>query len=227
MSVLSRKEIVRRMTEVRRGESEALTISPLLDPSQVDHDGVDLRLGTYFIAFQDAYMPTLDLHEGGELRPKVLRYQARIHVPMGLSVTVHPSSLVLGCTLEYIRMPADVSGEVLTRSTWGRLGLMIATAVWVHPLFAGCLTLEIANHGNVPVCLPAGISIAQLILHKVQPAEDAGKVGPPEAPDADRPPEPIKRLSRYACITRPWHAMLEREIPDLQKAKEIGKYYHG
>ncbi len=213
MSVLGREEIIRRLTEVERGKDEALAITPLLDRSQVDHDGVDLRLGNYFIAFQDAHMPSLDLH-GGDLRAKVLRYQTRIHVPMGQSVTVHPSSLVLGCTLEYIRMPADVAGEVLTRSTWGRLGLMIATAIWVHRLFAGCLTLEIANHGNVPVCLPAGIPIAQLILHKVEPGGQTKDGGSQQPPHAERVPRPTKRLSRYACITRPWHAMLEREIPD-------------
>ena len=36
-------------------------------------------------------------------------------------------------------------GYVIGRSSWGRRGLVIATAVEVHPGFVGCLTLEITG----------------------------------------------------------------------------------
>jgi dCTP deaminase len=213
MCVLSRNEIIRRLVEVRRDHYQALTISPLLDGSQIDHDAVDVRLGTYFIAFKETDMPSLDLHRP-ELHPMIFNYQTCIHVPLGHAVAVHPSSLVLGCTLEYIRVPADVSCEVLTRSTWGRLGLMIATAVWVHPLFTGCLTFEIANYGNVPVSLPPGITIAQLVFHQGTEKDEAVC-------------QARKRSPQYTGITRPWHPKLETELADLRKAREIGDHYHG
>jgi len=56
---------------------------------------------------------------------------------------------------------------VAGRSTWGRLGLIVATAVGVHPGFAGNLTLELRNLGETPLTLYPGQTIAQLFFHLV------------------------------------------------------------
>lgn len=53
------------------------------------------------------------------------------------------------------------------RSSWGREGLVIATATGVHPGYSGILTLELTNLGEIPLRLYPGIAIAQLFVHTV------------------------------------------------------------
>lgn len=77
---------------------------------------------------------------------------------------LHPHQFLLASTLEYISLPFDYFGLVLGRSTWGRLGLNIATATMVQPGFKGCLTLELRNLGETPLPLMVGVRIAQLCI---------------------------------------------------------------
>ena len=56
---------------------------------------------------------------------------------------------------------------VIGRSSWGRLGLVIATATMIQPGFHGTITLELTNVGNVPLVLLPGTRIAQLVFHHV------------------------------------------------------------
>ena len=65
---------------------------------------------------------------------------------------------------------------VVGRSTWGRLGLIVATAICIHPLFAGPLTRELRNLGETPLKLYPGEAIAQLIFHRAREAE-TGETG--------------------------------------------------
>lgn len=68
--------------------------------------------------------------------------------------------------MEYIKLPNDILGYIIGRSSWGRLGLVIATATLIHPGFAGVITFELTNLGDVPIALYPGIRIAQLSFHK-------------------------------------------------------------
>jgi len=64
-------------------------------------------------------------------------------------------------------MPPNLAAYVIGRSTWGRDGLIIATAAGVHPGYLGTLTLELTNLGEVPLKLYPGERYAQLFLHDV------------------------------------------------------------
>jgi deoxycytidine triphosphate deaminase len=81
---------------------------------------------------------------------------------------LHPGQFVLGETLEWIRLPKNLVAFVIGKSTWGRDGLIIATAIGVHPNFSGILTLEISNVGEIPIYLYPGLAIAQLFLAYVK-----------------------------------------------------------
>ena len=92
----------------------------------------------------------------------------RMHyVRFGDKFVLHPHSFVLGITMEWIRLPKDKAGYVTSRSSWGRRGLIIATATGVHPGFSGCLTLELANAGKIPIALYPGMAICQFFIHSV------------------------------------------------------------
>jgi dCTP deaminase len=88
-------------------------------------------------------------------------------VKFGERIFIHPRELILGTTFEYIKLPSDIMAYITGRSTWGRLGLVIATATAIHPNYAGTITLELANLGDTPIPLCPGIRIAQLEFHKV------------------------------------------------------------
>ena len=97
---------------------------------------------------------------------------------LGETFFLHPHRLVLGSTLEYIRMPGDLTAHVVGRSRWARVGLIIAMATFVHPWYAGCLTLELQNLGDAPLRLLPGLSIAQLVFDGCSPVccDDKGQL---------------------------------------------------
>jgi dCTP deaminase len=77
------------------------------------------------------------------------------NVPFGQQFILHPSAFALGVALEWVRLVSDLAAEVIGKSSLGRHGIIIATATAVHPGSSGCLTLEIANPGEIPVILKA------------------------------------------------------------------------
>lgn len=166
MSVLSRKEIEDRL-EKPLEDLESIVITPLLD-EKFDHDSVDLRLGCYFrvpavstIECVKPYQETVEHYP--ELVHKPYRRGSEIN-----TLILQPHHAVLASTLEYIKMPGDVSGQILTKSSWARIFVSIASAPWIHPFYRGCLTLEVTNLGNVPVALPVGKPMAQLVFIKLE-----------------------------------------------------------
>ena len=52
----------------------------------------------------------------------------RYEIPFDEQFLLHPGSLALVPTLEWLKLPSDVLGTVTARSTWAREGLSIATA---------------------------------------------------------------------------------------------------
>ena len=143
-----------------------IVCTPLLSENQFGASSLDVRLGTYFILFRPMRRSALNIYEAGaDTSP--LDFQEELHVGIGHPLFLVPGALVLGSTLEFIKIPGDLCCEVITRSSWGRLGVIIATATWVHPLYRGCLTLEIVNLGSAPVAVSPGERIGQLVFHDV------------------------------------------------------------
>lgn len=165
--MLTREDIIDRLST--NNFSQRIFMTPIIDKSQqIGRGSMDIRLGTEFIVFRRTKYSSLDiLDENKEsLESNIGKYQEKVYVPIGENLFLHPQQLVLGCTLEYFRLPSDLMGEVIGRSSWGRLGLIISAATLIHPNFAGVLTLELANEGDTPIALYPGIRIAQLIFHK-------------------------------------------------------------
>jgi dCTP deaminase len=147
-----------------------LVISPLLDIEKQLKPGtasVDVRLGQRFHVPLRAKLSQLDLLSSTH-QTDLLKYKDDTFVPIGDHFVLHPGQFVLGETLEWIHLPKDLVAYVVGKSTWGRDGLIIATAIGVHPNFSGILTLEISNVGEIPIYLYPGLAIAQLFLAKVE-----------------------------------------------------------
>jgi dCTP deaminase len=149
---------------------DPLVITPHLSIEEIRESGaasVDLRLGTWFLTLRQSRFPLLPVSDTGGVSPGENRLTKRHYVPFGSPFILHPRSFVLGATLEWIRLPKNIAGYVVGKSSWGRRGLVIATATGVHPGFAGCLTLEISNLGEMPIPIKPGIQVCQICLHEV------------------------------------------------------------
>lgn len=205
MTVLAASEIRRRIR--CNAPEEPLIITPLLDEDeQVRGASVDVRLGNHFISFIRGKKGIFD--------PKLVqspadRYETNeeVYVPFRKSFTLHPQQFVVSGTLEYFGIPKDMSAFVVGRSSWGRLGLVVATAIGVHPGYRGIITLELSNLGEVPINLYPGWPIAQVFFQTVLVDSkcpiigcdvDNSRYGFAVKPEMSRltEPEDLKRLER-------------------------------
>jgi len=144
-------------------EAERLTVTPILNPKvQIEGPGIDLRLSNQFIVFNPEHISHFNIGKLDSM--EVRKYQNHVVVPFHNPFILHPKTIVLGSTLEYISMPTNLEGTLEGRSSWARLGLIVATACAIDPGFKGCVTLELTNLGNIPLSLYPGIRLAKLIL---------------------------------------------------------------
>lgn len=169
MAVLSSQQVLQL---IRRGK---IFLSPILDPEeQIGPVSIDLRLGHVALFARasgvshvdpKSHALSLDQEQTRErrLRQKFSRSEFRFADPLLL----HPGSLTLVPTLEWIQLPNNIKGVVTARSTWAREGLSIATANFINPGYNGIITLELANLGHIPIQLYPGLRIAQVAFYTV------------------------------------------------------------
>jgi dCTP deaminase len=77
------------------------------------------------------------------------------------SIVIPPKTFFMGVSMEYIKMPRDVTAICNGKSTVARSGIQI----YVTPLEAGWngfITLEFFNSTDSPVLITAGMGISQL-----------------------------------------------------------------
>lgn len=166
MPALSRSSIAKRLV------SGDLVISPILAAKQLGPSSVDLRMGTVALMARAGAQSHVDPNDyltgGSERHAEAKRRQQkheRFDIPFSNSFLLHPGSLILVPTLEWVVLPADLQGVVTARSSWAREGLNIATATIVNPGYRGIVTLELANFGEIPIRLYPGLRIAQIAFY--------------------------------------------------------------
>ena len=74
--------------------------------------------------------------------------QERVVVPFGEHLWLHPRHFILAATLEYLALPDDLSANVVGRSSWGRLGLIVATLSSCIPAFADVSRWSLSTRGT-------------------------------------------------------------------------------
>lgn len=200
---------------------QRLVITPLLDSDrQIGPGSVDLRLGTEFLETPRQASAFIDPFDTAPQQGR-LAADLRTYVPLGDPYVLHPGQFALGSTLEFVVLPPHVTGQVLSRSSWGRLGLLVATAVAVQPGFRGSLTLELVNAGTVPIVLRPGLRIAQLQLWSAveaaaNPYAASGKYRAPLGPESNRLAWEDDERRRLKAISDKMHAReIERKSPDV------------
>lgn len=132
-----------------RGE---LVIEPLED-YLIQPASIDLRLGNHFLKVDENDFETIRLDDP-------IKY---VEMEMD-EIIIPPLSFLLATTMEYIKLPQDLTAFVEGRSSIGRIGLFVENAGWVDPGFEGELTLELYNANRQPIRLVAGRRICQLVF---------------------------------------------------------------
>lgn len=124
--------------------------------------GYDLRLGNEFLIFSNATQS-----DKAYIDPKDFDDKAYIRHD-GDSVIIPPNGFILASSLEYIKMPKDVTGVVLGKSTFARCGI----ATLATPLEAGwegTVTLEFSNTTPRPIKMYAWEGCVQVLFFRGAP----------------------------------------------------------
>ena len=135
---------------------KALCIEPL-EEKQIQPASVDIRLGNTFCVLEDTSNGIIKLSDN-------VKYK-RIVTDKYLLL---PGQFVLATTVEYFKLPDNLTAFVEGRSSLGRLGLFIQNAGWVDPGFEGEITLELFNANRCAIELQAGHRIGQLVFAKME-----------------------------------------------------------
>ena len=81
----------------------------------------------------------------------------------GVSCLIPARSFVLCRSYEYFRMPRNVLGICVGKSTYARCGVSVNVTP-LEPEWEGRLTMSVINNGPVPVRIYSGEGIAQLLF---------------------------------------------------------------
>src|ERR1700692_4131760 len=166
---LSGQQLAQRLWDGKSSidENNTLCLVPLLNRDEVKEKNaaaLDLRLGRWFRTMRESKVTEIKV--GDSRREESISKEN--YFRLNAYFVIHPGGFVIGITLEWLKLPNNLSGYVTGKSSWGRRGLIIETAAGIHPGFTGCLTLELANVGAAPIMLTPGMQICQIFFHDVE-----------------------------------------------------------
>jgi dCTP deaminase len=116
--------------------------------------GYDLSLAPEFMVFKNSHPVLVDPKQFDE------RCVDRVE---GERVVIPPNSFVLARSNEYLRMPDNVLGICVGKSSYARCGLIL-NCTPLEPGGSGHLTLEITNSTPLPAVCYANEGIVQVIF---------------------------------------------------------------
>lgn len=118
--------------------------------------GYDFRCANEFKVFHNAHNTLVD--------PKNLHPNAFVNVKDSQCV-IPPNGFALSYTIERFKMPQDIMGICIGKSTYARCGIIINVTP-IEPGWEGHITIEISNTTPNPCIIYAGEGIGQLLFFK-------------------------------------------------------------
>lgn len=132
------------------------------EQNQIGTTSVDIRLGTSFQLFSSNQYGIVDFTNLQDVKT-YSNSSKRVDLDFMESIVIAPGEFMLGHSMEYIKLPDTVCGNLEGRSSFARLGIEIhMTAGFIDPGFEGVITFEIYNSGPSAVRLYPGMRIGQL-----------------------------------------------------------------
>ena len=140
-------------------------ISPFVDKSVQDgisyglqSFGYDLRVGSEFKIFTNIKGNTV-------ADPKNFTEDNFVTVKEEKSILIPPNSFALANSLEYFKIPRDVTGLVTSKSTYARVGLGNPPTV-LEAGWQGVLVLELCNYTSSSIRVYSNSGISQILFFK-------------------------------------------------------------
>jgi len=188
MSVISKAKLLKLLES--SDEDSRIVLTPLLSRDQIGNATVDFRLGTTLLYRKRSQTAVIDVTDALESKRRQKHLYEKVRLRLHEPFVLHPKELVLASTLEYLGLPMNVFAIVASRSSWGRLGKVVATAAMVQPGYRGCLTLELTNLGDRPMRLYPGLLIGHIAFFEVSPklprVQYRGRYDCPTEPEMSR-----------------------------------------
>ncbi len=116
--------------------------------------GYDIRVADEYRIFTNAYSVVVD--------PKNFDERSFIHYK-GEYAIIPPNSFALARSVEYFRIPRNVLGICIGKSTYARAGIIVNITP-LEPEWEGYLTIEISNTTPLPAKIYSFEGIAQIIF---------------------------------------------------------------
>lgn len=117
--------------------------------------GYDIRCADEFTIVSNLYPSIIDPKNFDSLEYSDVYGQDYVVLP--------PNAFALTRSIEYLRIPRNVVGICIGKSTYARCGL-VANITALEPEWEGHLTIELSNTTPLPLKVYAKEGIAQLIL---------------------------------------------------------------
>ena len=150
--------ILSDQTIMKMLQQGTLSIAPLTE-SQIQPASVDIRLSNTFSIVEDSSNGIITMEH--EIIYKTIETDTYLLLP---------GQFVLATTMEYFKLPNNLTAFVEGRSSLGRMGLFIQNAGWVDPGFQGEITLELFNANRCAIELKAGRRVGQLVFAEMDAA---------------------------------------------------------
>ena len=116
--------------------------------------GYDVRCANEFKVFTNINTAIVD--------PKNFNEQCFVDI-VGDECIIPPNSFALARTIEYFKIPRDVVGIVLGKSTYARCGIIVNVTT-LQPEWEGHITLEFSNTTPLPAKIYANEGVAQVLF---------------------------------------------------------------
>lgn len=116
--------------------------------------GYDVRVADDFKIFTNVNTTVVD--------PKTFDAKSFVEF-QGEICTIPPNSFALGRSVEYMRMPRNVTGIILGKSTYARCGI-VTNFTPLEAGWEGHITIEISNTAPLPARIYANEGIAQILF---------------------------------------------------------------
>ncbi len=117
--------------------------------------GYDLRVAPEFKIFTNVHSAVVD--------PKNFDENSFVDINDKKEVLIPPNSFALTRSIEYFRIPKDVLGLCIGKSTYARCGIIVNVTP-LQPEWEGSLIIEISNTTPLPAKIYSGEGIAHIIF---------------------------------------------------------------
>ena len=123
--------------------------------------GYDARVSNEFKIFTNV--------NSGIVDPKIFKKESFV-TKKGKECIIPPNSFALASSMEYFKMPRNVTGLVTAKSTYARCGLGVPPTV-LEAGWSGVLVLEFSNHTSNSIRLYANSGAAQILFFQGEQPE--------------------------------------------------------